>query len=268
MLPRGGDAAIAIAPTVPPALRGPVQVASYAPSGLPDPADDLLTRVGTLYGADSQLRGAWAAALDARNLAQGSGAKQDPAALGKLTATFLTKPHGPRIAMLETEGWDTHSGQDGRLATQLRALDTLLAALRDGMGPAWAQTTVLVATEFGRTAAANGTGGTDHGTGSVAWVLGGAVKGGRVVADWPGLAPAQLYEGRDLAPTTQLDALLAGVAGESLGLDPALVARRLFPGRNAPADQRIDRIDSATNRKTEWARAIVQVMSGRKQEPA
>lgn len=234
MLPRGGDAAIAIAPTVPPALRGPVQVASYAPSGLPDPADDLLARVGTLYGADSQLRGAWAAALDARNLAQGSGAKQDPAALGKLTATFLTKPHGPRIAMLETEGWDTHSGQDGRLATQLRALDTLLAALRDGMGPAWAQTTVLVATEFGRTAAANGTGGTDHGTGSVAWVLGGAVKGGRVVADWPGLAPAQLYEGRDLAPTTQLDALLAGVAGESLGLDPALVARRLFPLAGTP----------------------------------
>jgi uncharacterized protein (DUF1501 family) len=89
------------------------------------------------------------------------------------------------------------------------------------MGPAWAQTTVLVATEFGRTAA-NGTGGTDHGTGSVAWVLGGAVKGGRVVADWPGLAPAQLYEGRDLATTNSTPCWRA--AEESLGLDPALVA--------------------------------------------
>ena len=234
MLPRASDAAIAIAPTVPPALRGPVQVTSYAPSGLPGPTEDLMTRVGALYAPDRQLQAAWSAALDTRQLAQGSGARQDPASLGKLTATFLTKPHGPRIAMLETEGWDTHSGQDGRLATQLRGLDTLLAALRDGMGPAWAQTTVLVATEFGRTAAANGTGGTDHGTASVAWVLGGAVKGGRVVADWPGLGNGQLYEGRDLAPTSQLDALLAGVAAESLGLDPAQVARRLFPLAGAP----------------------------------
>lgn len=234
MLPKARDTAIAIAPTVPAALRGPVQVTSYAPSGLPTPPDDLMERVGQLYAQDSQLHPAWAAALDARQLADGSAAKQDPASLGRLTASFLTKPHGPRIAMLETGGWDTHSGQAGRLANQLKALDTLLAALRDGMGPAWQQTTVLVATEFGRTAAANGTGGTDHGTGSVAWVLGGAVNGGRVVADWPGLANGQLYENRDLRPTAALDALIAGVAAESLALDPDGVARRLFPLAGPP----------------------------------
>ncbi|NMN04531.1 MULTISPECIES: DUF1501 domain-containing protein [unclassified Novosphingobium] len=234
MLPKARDTAIAIAPTVPAALRGPMQVTSYAPSGLPTPSDDLMLRVGQLYAQDSQLHPAWAAALDARQLADGSGAKQDPASLGRLTASFLTKPHGPRIAMLETGGWDTHSGQEGRLANQLKALDSLLAALRDGLGPVWNQTTVLVATEFGRTAAANGTGGTDHGTGSVAWVLGGAVKGGRVIADWPGLANNQLYENRDLRPTAALDALIAGLAAESLGLDPDRVARRLFPLAGSP----------------------------------
>jgi uncharacterized protein (DUF1501 family) len=230
MMPKAGDAAIALAATVPMALRGAAQVTSYAPSSLPAPSDDLLLRVGQLYAADAQLHPLWSAALEAQGLAEGSAAKQDPASLGKLAAGFLTKANGPRIAMMETGGWDTHSGQDGRLAAQLRALDTLLASLRDNLGPVWAQTTVLVATEFGRTAAANGTGGTDHGTGSVAMLAGGAVKGGRVVADWPGLAPAALYEGRDLKPTASTDALIAGIAGESFGIDPAHVARTLFGG--------------------------------------
>jgi uncharacterized protein (DUF1501 family) len=228
MMPDARDDAIAIAATVPMALRGPAQITSYAPSSLPAPSDDLLLRVGQLYAADPQLHPLWSAALEARSLAEGSAARQDPASLGKLTASFLVKANGPRIAMLETGGWDTHSGQEGRLAAQLKALDTLLASLRDGLGGAWAQTTVLIATEFGRTAAANGTGGTDHGTGSVAMLVGGGVKGGRVVADWPGLAPSALYENRDLRPTATMDGLIAGVAGESLGLDPEHVARTLF----------------------------------------
>jgi uncharacterized protein (DUF1501 family) len=92
---------------------------------------------------------------------------------------------------------------------------------------------VLVATEFGRTAAANGTGGTDHGTGAVAMVLGGSVQGGRVIADWPGLAPRELYEARDLRPTTSLDALIAGTASESLGLDPQHTMAAVFGQRGA-----------------------------------
>jgi uncharacterized protein (DUF1501 family) len=230
MMPKAKDEAVALAPTVPMALRGTAQITSYAPSSLPQPSDDLLLRVGNLYAQDKQLHPIWNAALEAQGLAEGAAAKQDPASLGKLAASFLTKPNGPRIAMLETGGWDTHSGQDGRLAAQLKALDTLLAALRDNLGPAWAQTTVLVATEFGRTAAANGTGGTDHGTGSVAMLIGGAVQGGRVVADWPGLGTSQLYESRDLKPTTALDGLIAGAAAQAMGLDPDRVARGLFTG--------------------------------------
>ena len=112
---------------------------------------------------------------------------------------------------------------------QLRGLDTMIGSLRDGLGEAWKQTVVLVATEFGRTAAVNGTGGTDHGTGSAAMLLGGAVQGGRVIADWPGLSAAALYEGRDLRPTLGLDALIASVAAETFGLERERVARALFP---------------------------------------
>ncbi|WP_421847850.1 DUF1501 domain-containing protein [Novosphingobium sp.] len=234
LMPRAREKAIAIAATVPPALRGPVVVESYAPSTLVPPSDDLMERVGLLYGGDAQLHPLWTAALAAQQAAATSAARQDPAGLGKLAATFLSKPDGPRIAMLETGGWDTHTAQQGRLAAQLKALDTMLASLREGLGQAWDNTTVLIATEFGRTAAANGTGGTDHGTGSVAMLVGGAVKGGRVVADWPGLAPAQLYEGRDLKPTLSLNALIAGAAAESLGLAPDQTARALFGAGTVP----------------------------------
>lgn len=220
--------AIAFAPTVPMALRGAANVASYAPSGLPQAPDDLLTRVSQLYEQDAQLRPLWESAMAARGLAGDAGARQDPASLGKLAAGFLSREDGPRIAMIETGGWDTHSAQMPRLAAQLKALDTMLAALRDGLGPAWSKTTVLVATEFGRMAAANGTGGTDHGTASVAMVIGGAVAGGRVVADWPGLRQSDLYQARDLKPTASLDALITGVASESLGLDPHRTSRTLF----------------------------------------
>ncbi|MDR6376625.1 DUF1501 domain-containing protein [Paraburkholderia caledonica] len=227
-LPSARENAIAFAPTVPMALRGNAEVTSYAPSALPQAPDDLLMRVSQLYDQDAQLRPLWESAMTARGLAGDAGARQDPASLGKLAASFLSRDDGPRIAMIETGGWDTHSAQSTRLANQLKALDTMLAALRDNMGPAWSKTTVLVATEFGRTAAANGTGGTDHGTGSMAMVLGGAVAGGRVIADWPGLAPRDLYEARDLKPTTSLDSLIAGVASEGLGLDPQRTARALF----------------------------------------
>jgi uncharacterized protein (DUF1501 family) len=232
-LPATRENAIAFAPTVPMALRGTAAVTSYAPSGLREPPDDLLARVSQLYDKDTQLRPLWESAMTARGLAGDAGARQDPASLGKLAAGFLSRDDGPRIAMIETGGWDTHSAQNARLANQLKALDTMLAALRDGMGPLWSKTTVLVATEFGRTAAANGTGGTDHGTGSVAMVLGGSVQGGRVIADWPGLAPRELYEARDLKPTTSLDALIAGTASESLGLDPQRTAAALFGQKGA-----------------------------------
>ena len=228
LVPGSQGSAIALAPTIPLALRGTAPVTSYSPSKIPEPSDDLMLRVGQLYAPDEQLHPLWAAALDARTVADGATTEKGAAAQGALTAAFLTQPEGPRIAMLETGGWDTHNAQEGRLTAQLKALDALVAALRTGMGPDWSKTAVLVATEFGRTAAVNGTGGTDHGTGSTAMLIGGGVKGGRVIADWPGLAAAQLYEGRDLKPTTALDSVIAGAAAESLALDPETAGRRLF----------------------------------------
>ncbi|SAK96866.1 PF07394 family protein [Caballeronia fortuita] len=240
MLPAPRADAIAFAPTVPLALRGQAEVTSYAPSSLPQAPDDLIARVSQLYAGDAQLHPLWDAAMQARALAADARARQDPASLGKLAASFLAKPDGPRIAMIETGGWDTHSAQNPRLATQLKALDTMLAALRDGLAGHWANTTVLVATEFGRTAAANGTGGTDHGTASAAMIVGGAVSGGRVLADWPGLANASLYQARDLQPTTGLDTVIASAAGETFGIDPQRVGAALFPdGRTQRFGQRI-----------------------------
>ncbi|WP_277184735.1 DUF1501 domain-containing protein [Caballeronia sp. BR00000012568055] len=229
MLPAPRTDAIAFAPTVPLALRGRAQVTSYAPSSLPQAPDDLITRVSQLYAGDAQLHPLWDAAMQARGLAADAGARQDPASLGKLAANFLSKPDGPRIAMIETGGWDTHSAQNPRLANTLKALDTMIGALADGMGAQWANTTVLVATEFGRTAAANGTGGTDHGTASAAMIFGGAVSGGRVIADWPGLSNGALYQSRDLKPTTGLDAVIASATGETFGIEPQRVASNLFP---------------------------------------
>jgi len=136
---------------------------------------------------------------------------------------------GARIAVIETGGWDTHAGQRGRLGQQLRGLDAMLGALRTGLGADWTKTMVIVATEFGRTAAPNGTGGTDHGTASLAMLFGGAVAGGRVIADWPGLTQASLYEGRDLKPTLDLDTLIASAVSEHYRLDMGRSARALFP---------------------------------------
>ena len=232
LLPSAQNVAIAFATTVPMALRGKIEVASYAPSALPQASDDLLMRVDQLYAEDAQLHSLWTAAMEANNMADDASAKQDPASFGKLAASFLAKANGPRVAMIETGGWDTHTAQEGRLTRQLKSLDSMIAAIRDGLGPIWQKTTIVAATEFGRTAAANGTGGTDHGTGSTAMILGGDVNGGRVLADWLGLSNSALYEGRDLKPTTNLATLIASISSASFKLDPTQVNKVLFAEAN------------------------------------
>ncbi len=237
LLPRMAKEAIAFSPAIPMALRGPADVTSYAPSALPQANDELMARVEQLYAKDAQLHAIWSSALEAREMANGgmggmAGAanRQDAGALGKTAAGFLARADGPRIAMIETSGWDTHSGQNARLASQLKNLDGLIAGLQEGLGAAWSNTVVLVATEFGRTVAANGTGGTDHGTAGAALLVGGAVQGGRIVADWPGLQRASLHEGRDLKPTLGLDALITSACAQTFQLDPERTAKTLFPG--------------------------------------
>jgi uncharacterized protein (DUF1501 family) len=235
LLPKGENEAIALATTIPAALRGRAEVASYAPSALPAASDDLMARVSALYAGDAQLHRLWEQARATRattsDLSDIGG--QNGAATGALAARLLTGPGSARIAMIETGGWDTHAQQKGRLAAQLRGLDGLIAALKRGLGTEWQKTLVIVATEFGRTVAVNGTGGTDHGTGSAAMLLGGAVSGGRVVADWPGLSQSALYEGRDLKPTLGLDTLIASALAQHYALDPARIGNTLFPAQPA-----------------------------------
>jgi len=231
LVPADEARALALSSTVPMALRGRHEVSSYANSQLPSPSDDLLARVAALYQGDQQLHELWSAAMDTRMKAGGTmqaGGGQKGAATGALAAKMLLGD-GARIAMIETNGWDTHSGQRGRLNAQLRELDQTLSALKTGLGTEWANTLMIVATEFGRTARPNGTGGTDHGQASVSMLLGGAVAGGKVIADWPGLTQASLYEGRDLKPTTDLDSLIAGALAQHYAIEPARALSTLFP---------------------------------------
>ena len=231
LLPASEATALALSSTVPMALRGSYEVSSYASSQLPSPSPALLERVGALYENDQQLHSLWSAAMETRmeaGEAMHAGGNQKSANNGALAAKMLLG-EGARIAMIETNGWDTHSGQRGRLSAQLRNLDQTIVSLRSGLGDEWSKTLVIVATEFGRTVRPNGTGGTDHGTASVAMLLGGAVAGGRVIAEWPGLGDAALFEGRDLRPTTDLDALIAGSLAQHYGVAPERMMSKLFP---------------------------------------
>jgi uncharacterized protein (DUF1501 family) len=234
-----GDA-LAIGVSVPLLLRGPATVGSWAPHGVMMPPPDLYTQIAALHRADRITGPAIAEGLQERGFTtavMGSdGEAPQPMkdryafpALARAAGEMLRAPDGPRVAALEIGGWDTHQAQVPRLAGVLKQLDAGLAGLKEGLGPAWQQTAVLVMTEFGRTARVNGTKGTDHGTATVAFVLGGAVVGGRVAGQWPGLGPGKLFEDRDLAPTTDLRAVAKGLLVAHLGVpSPALTT--VFPG--------------------------------------
>ncbi len=236
LLPSEDSKALALSDTLPMAVRGTNQVSSYAPSKLVGPSEDLLQRVFAMYEGDAQLHSLWSEAVATRMAAGDVDASgRNGAAIGGVAAKLLAGESGARIAMIETNGWDTHSAQRGRLFAQLKNLDAILGSLKSGLDSDWANTLVLVATEFGRTVRPNGTGGTDHGEAAVAMLLGGAVRGGNVIADWPGLSTAALFEGRDLKPTTELDSLIAGALSQHYRLEPARVMANLFPesGRTA-----------------------------------
>lgn len=232
MLPQDEAKAMAVAPAVPLALRGPVQAISYAPSRLPDANADLMQRLTSLYAEDQQLAQLWSSAQAAEAMAgqQGDQGLKGGAALGQMAAGMMTGANGARIVMLETNGWDTHFQQKARLGNNLKQLDALIASLRDGLGAEWNNTMVMVATEFGRTVAFNGTGGTDHGTASAAILFGGSLSnGGKVKSDWPGLSPAKLHEGRDLRPTLRFEQFASEAVAGHFGLDPLLTRQTIFP---------------------------------------
>ncbi len=244
-LPQGervSTAGLAVGAVAPLVIRGSAPVLGWAPHLGARASDDLARRVLDLYGhGDPALATALSEGLvtdrmasDAADKARGtmeSAAGMRQAAEG--AARLLASEDGPRVAAMAFDGWDTHvneGGATGRLAQLLGGLDGAIAALESGLGPHWRDTAVVVVTEFGRTVHNNGTVGTDHGTGTVAFLAGGAVKGSVVLADWPGLATAKLYENRDLMPTTDLRAVLKGVLATHWGLSPATLSASVFPG--------------------------------------
>lgn len=232
LLPKAESKALALATAIPPALRGPVSVSSYAPSRLPDADAALMERVTMLYAEDAQLAPLWTSATQTEAMAGGidPSAGRGGVAAGKLVASLMAGADGARIAMVETGGWDTHINQAGRLGTALKGVDELVDTLRTELGPVWAKTLVLVATEFGRTVHVNGTRGTDHGTASAAMLFGGGLaNGGKIIADWPGLSPSQLYEGRDLKPTMRFENMVIAALSAHYGVDPERLRRTVFP---------------------------------------
>jgi uncharacterized protein (DUF1501 family) len=242
--------AFAVGPVTPLVVRGPAPILSWSPQRVLPASDDTTMRLLELYRhTDTKLANVLEGRVGLAAIARAGGMEQkpggpDPAAgMAQLrayfsetagtAAKFLARADGPRVGALALDGWDTHYNEGiatGRLAQLLGALDGALAAVESNMGPAWRETVVALITEFGRTARINGTDGTDHGTATVALLAGGALKGGRVIADWPGLKVANLFEGRDLKPTTDLRAVLKGLLKDHLRANERMLAADVFPG--------------------------------------
>jgi uncharacterized protein (DUF1501 family) len=249
--------AISIGATAPLLLRGKVQTASWSPGRGVDAEARLPTLLQDLYRNDDLLGPALARGLATETMAKdatagldggqaamtaggggkgGGGAQQGREAaktLGQSLARFMREPGGPTVAAISLDGFDSHANQAGLLNQRLAYLDAVLDGVHQGLGPEWKNTVVLVATEFGRTARANGTGGTDHGTGSTALILGGALKPGGIVGDWPTLKQNALFENRDVAPTLDMRGLFKGVLAEHMAVDRAALDSTIFPSSAA-----------------------------------
>jgi uncharacterized protein (DUF1501 family) len=251
-MPARGRQAFAIGPITPLVMRGPAPVLSWMPPRLPPVSDDTVMRLLDLYRHTDPVFAdvfeersgvaaiAHAGGMDTKS-ADGSPAVQTGgiaqirayfAEAAGAAAKFLALPDGPRVGALAFDGWDTHINEGavkGRLADLLGALDGAIAGIETNMVDAWRDTVVALVTEFGRTAHINGSDGTDHGTATTAVFAGGALKGGRVIADWPGLKDADLQDKRDLKPTIDLRSVLKGLLRDHLRLDDRSLEASVFP---------------------------------------
>ncbi|MEM7406460.1 MAG: DUF1501 domain-containing protein, partial [Pseudomonadota bacterium] len=227
---------LALGPAVPLVLQGEAPVDTWAESPLPPVDEDFMKRLAYMYSDDtlfartlSDARGNQVADSGGM-MANGNPRKQALQKSARAAAKLLSQADGPRIAVMESRGWDTHFAQERRLATLFNQLADSLLTLKSGLAEAWQQTTVIVVSEFGRTAAENGSRGTDHGVGGIAFVAGGAVNGGRVVGQWPGLAANALYEGRDVQPANAYESLFKGALLNRMGIGEGTLEDHVFPG--------------------------------------
>jgi len=222
---------LSLGPAVPLILQGAAPMQAWSDAQLPDLDEDFLGRLALVYRDDPLFSAALTGALGAPRPDM---AGDEPTNDNFLIATraagdILAAPDGPRIAVLELSGWDTHHRQAARLDGLFAQLAGGLMALRERLGAEWSRTVVLAASEFGRTAAENGSGGTDHGTGGLALLAGGAVQGGRIAGAWPGLSPNALFEDRDLLAVNAYESIFKAVLIRHMGLDPSHAERVVFP---------------------------------------
>lgn len=223
----GAYSAVSIGPSQPLILRGAsTKTTSWSPAVLPEASDDTLARLLDLYEDDPVLKPALISALGAESIAgamemkatgEGPGRPAQYAAQLEAAGKFLSQPDGPEVAVVSLDGWDTHTGQNAALQQRFTALDNGIKALKTALGPAWKTTAVIAVSEFGRTVRVNGGGGTDHGTGGLAILAGGAIKGGRMYGDWPSLRSSALFENRDLMPTVDARQVFKGLLRDHLG---------------------------------------------------
>ena len=273
--------ALGIGPVVPLVVRGPAPVLSWTPQRIAPAGEDTLLRLIDLYqhsdpalarvlqGRLNLMHVAAAGNIDALTPAQReqlAGIEAVRAYFAEVAGTaakLMARQDGPRIGAVAVNGWDTHIDEGavgGRLGNLLGALDGAIAAFETGMGPVWNETVVVLVTEFGRTARINGDNGTDHGTGTVALLAGGALKGGRVIADWPGLKKENLYEARDLKATTDLRGVVKGVLKDHLRLDEAALSAKVFP--DSSRREADDGVAGVICRMGERIRAFTPVFAG------
>jgi len=233
-------------------LSGPAPVSSWAPDSDLALSPQAMRLAELVMSEDPAFAAALAQAYDLAG-SDGDAVETAPEMMGGMSENMIrTQASGTegmarfaaerlrgdaRIAAFSLNGWDTHNMQARGLARALGTLSQTLLTLQDGLGgPVWKKTTVIAMTEFGRTARINGTGGTDHGTAGAMVMAGGALRGGRVIADWPGLAQADLYQNRDLRPTRDMRAHAAWVMRGLFGLDRATLERKVFPDLDMGAD--------------------------------
>jgi uncharacterized protein (DUF1501 family) len=260
--------AMSLGPTAPLVLRGKVEAVSWSPGGARGDDQRLPGILQDLYAHDPLLGPALAGGLLTQSMAgvatSEAASEMGPDAgpnnmmaattnpqqakhqnlaqarqLGATLAGFMTQPAGAQVAAVEIDGFDTHANQgaaEGQLANRLAYVDAFLSGLegalsgRDTLTPdAWRDTVVVMATEFGRTARVNGTGGTDHGTASTALVLGGAIRPGGIIGDWPTLAQNRLFENRDTTPTVDMRGLFKGILRDHLWIDRNKLDTLVFP---------------------------------------